>query len=624
MKDSGIRYDKKWQSKYENMIQTSSEAIAQIRPGQRVFIATGCAQPQVLIKSLLDRANQLEGVEIVQLLTLIESEGVHNDLAKHFSINSFFISGNIGEGIPERLCDYTPIALSAIPKQFSSGRLPLDIALIQVTEPNEQGFCSLGISVDVTKSAAENATLVIAQVNPRMPWTTGASLLHVHDIDILVPSDVPLLEVRQPEPTETSVRIAENIAGLIDDGSTLEVGIKRIQIALLEFLKEKRDLGIHTEVLTDAIVDLMESGAVTGAHKSVDQGKAVTSLCMGSRKLYDYVDNNDDFLFRSSEYVSNPDIISRQKKMVTVNVGLEVDLSGQVSANSLESKYFSGLGGHSDFTHGVTGSEDGKLIVALDSTRKNGAISRIVPSLSGGDITVTCYEAQYIVTEYGVAYLHGKSLQERVMALISIAHPDFRAELFKEAINREFLHPDLASQEGKIIVSPQELKSSCILDNGLQVHFRPIHPTDEKRMHSLFHSLSKETLYYRFMSHMTQMPQRQIQNYVYTDYRTDMAIVGTIPESDGDKIIAVGRYYLYPTSNRAEVAFIVREEWQNQGIATFLLKFLITIAKRNGIAGFTAEVLRNNKPMMAVFDKSGCKINTTTEENVYSYELDFV
>jgi len=638
MSDSNSSYDKQsssakktanresnsWQSDYKNMIASAEEAISHVRPGQRVFIGTGCGQPQALIEALINRSGKLDDIEILHLLTLDEPAYRHKELAKHFHINSFFIAGNVDGDMQKELGDYTPIFFSDVPRLFCSGRLPIDVALIQVTTPNENGMCSLGVSVDITKSAAENAGLVIAQVNPQMPWTTGDSLLYVHDIDILVPADIPLLEAMLPRPTEISRHIAEYIAALVPDGSTVELGIKPIPQAVLEFLKDKRDLGIHTEVLCDAIIELVESGAATGARKSIDRGKIVTSLCMGTRKLYDYINSNPIFSFRPAEYVSDPYLISQQHNMIAISTALQVDLTGQVCGNSLEAKSFSGLGDHMDFIHGAARAQGGKSIVALESTGNGGKVSRIVAHLGcGAGVAATWCEVHYVVTEFGVAYLHGKSLQERALALISIAHPKFRAELLKEAIKDSYINSDLAPVEGKILVGPQELRTLLVLDDGTQINFRPMHLTDEKRMRDLLYSLSQKTFYYRFMSNIIRIPQKQIQNFVYIDYRSDMAIVGTVPEAHGEEIIAIGRYYLNPRTNLAEVAFIVRDQWQNRGIGTFLLKYLITIAKRNGIAGFTAEVLQDNKPMLAVLHKSDCKLRSKSEERVYSFELDF-
>jgi acyl-CoA hydrolase/GNAT superfamily N-acetyltransferase len=608
---------------YQSMVASAEAAIGQIHAGQRVFIGTGCGQPQVLVNALLDRADKLDDVEVILLLTLCEPACRHKELAEHFRLRPFFIADGMDAGVRNRLGDYTPILFSDIPELFRSGRLPIDVALIQVTEPNEHGLCSLGVSVDVTKSAVENAALVIAQVNPQMPWTTGDSLLRVHDLDVLVPCDEPLLEIRLPDASDTQRRIAEYVAALIPDNSTVQFAVHGIPQALLEHLKNRHDLGIHAEVVSDGIIDLLEVGAITGARKSSDRGKIVCTTCLGTYRLYRYLDKNPAFCFRSAEYVSDPAVISRQKNMVAVGLASEIDLMGQVSAESPETG-FTGMAHHADFIHGATKARGGKMIIALESTRCDGTASRIVPRLSDGAVIVaTCFESHYVVTEYGVAYLHGKSLQERAIALISIAHPDFRARLLYEAIDRGYLSADLAAIEGKIHIGPPTLRSSKTLDDGTLVSFRPMHPTDESRMRDLFHSLSKQTMYYRFMSDAARLPRRQIQDFVYVDYRNEMAIVGTIPEAHGEEIIAVGRYYLDPATNRAEVAFIVRDQWQNRGIGTFLLRYLATIARGQGIAGFTAEVLLDNRAMLALLRKSGFRLRSQLDGRVHSIELDF-
>ncbi len=620
-------YDQGWQQKYRSMIASPQEAVSRIMPGHRVFIGTGCAQPQQLVRALTARSRELADTEIVHLLTMGEAPYAQEDLTEHFRVNSFFIAENVRGIIQEGLGDYTPIFLSDIPVLFSSGRLPLDAALIQVTPPDDAGLCSLGISVDIVKSAAENAGLVIAQVNPQMPRTLGDSFIHVHDLDILVPVDEPLLEVAQAEPTEVTRRIGEYIAALVENGSTVEFGIGRIPQAVLEFLAEKQDLGIHTEMFSDAIIGLVESGAVTGKRKSVNRGKIVASFCMGSRKLYDYIDNNPLFSFHPTEYVNDMFVIGQQHKMVAINVALEIDLTGQVCSDSLGTKFFSGIGGQVDFNRGAARSAGGKAIIALPSTAHDGAISRIVAHLSSGaGVVTTRGDVHYVVTEYGIAYLHGKSVQDRALALISIAHPDFRAKLLQDAIKAKYVRPELAQEladnEGRILLGPQELKTSLLLGDGTQINFRPIHPTDEPRVRDLFYALSQEATYYRYMAHMKRVPQKQMKEFVYIDRRNDVAIVGTVPEAHGEDIIAIGRYYVNPRTNRAELALLVRDDWQGRGIGTFLLKYLITIARRNGVSGFNAEVLRQNRAAQALLQKSGLKMRSTLSEGVYSFELD--
>jgi len=613
-----------WQQSYADMLATPQEAAARIKSGQRVFIGTGCGEPEEIVHALVDRGNLLSDVDIVHLLTFGQARYASQELARHFRVNSFFISRNVREIIQEGLGDYTPIFLSDIPVLFSSGQLPLDVALIQVSPPDSQGMCSLGISVDIVKSAAENASLVIAQVNPQMPRTSGNSLINVYDIDVLVPVDVPLIEVTPPPVTDEARKIGEYIAALIEDGSTIEFGIGTIPQSVLEFLKTKRNLGIHTEMYTDAIIDLIESGAVTGTHKTLDREKVVASFCLGTKKLYDYIDNNPMFAFHPTEYVNDPFVISRQHKQVAINVALEVDLTGQVCADSLGQQFYSGIGGQVDFNRGAARSPGGKAIIALPSTAKNGTVSRIASRLSpGAGVVTTRGDVHYVVTEYGVAYLHGKSIQERAIALISIAHPDFREELLRDAVEAKYLRPEYAEVEGKFVVGPQKLRTTHVLDDGTEVQFRPMHPTDEPRLKDMFHALSEQTLYYRFMSHIQAVPRREIRNFVFVNHRTDVAIVATVPEAHGDEILAIGRYYLDETSNMAEVAFVVHDDWQSRGLGSFLLKYLATIAHRNGIRGFTAEVLTENRAMQAVLNRSEFKVTSTPCDGVFSFKVEF-
>lgn len=625
MTEMNVSYiDSEWQEKYHDLVATPKEALRRIRPGQRVLIGTGCAEPVELVQALTDRAGELADVEIIQLLAKGDAPYASRQMADRFTVNSFFIGTAIRGHIQEGLGDYTPILLSDIPRIFKAGKLPIDVVLIQVTPPDARGKMSFGVSVDIVKSAAENASLVIAQVNPRMPRTLGDSFIDVNDLDILVPVEAEILEREQSVPNEETLKIGEYIAALVEDGSTVEFGIGRIPHAVVDFLKHKKDLGIHTELLTDSILQLVEAGAITGSRKSMDRGRIVASFCMGSRRLYDAVHNNPLFCFRPTEYVNDTHIISRQYKMVAINMALEVDLTGQVCADSLGSRFYSGIGGQVDFNRGAARSKDGKAIIALESTARDGEVSRIVTRLTpGAGVVTTRGEVHFVVTEYGVAYLHGKSVHERVLALISIAHPKFREQLLKEAIEAHYLRHEMAEVEGRFVVANQEMNTTMLLEDGTQVTFRPIHPTDEPGMRDLHYALSQETLYYRFMTHGQKFSHRQIQNFVYIDHRKDVAIVGTVPEAHGDEVIAVGRYFLDDKSNRAEVAFVIRDDWQNRHIGTFLFLHLVTLAKRSGIAGFTAEVLRDNRRMQHIFNNSGYKVKSRRDEDVYSFEIDF-
>ncbi len=619
-----VPLDPDWQETYCDSIATAAQAVAHVRPGQRVFVGTGCAQPQELVQALTARSAELTDTEIVHLLTIGDAPYAHKTLAAHFHVNSFFISQNVRDVIQEGLGEYTPIFLSDIPQLFKTGRLPLDVALIQVSPPDQDGLCSLGISVDIVKSAAQNARLVIAQVNPQMPRTAGDSAINVYDIDYLVPVDVPLLEVQPATLDEVTRQIGQYVAALVDDGSTIELGIGRIPQAVLEFLTDKKDLGIHTEMFTDRIIPLIESGVITGAKKTRDRNKVVASFCLGTRQLYDYIDGNPTFSFHPTEYVNDIIVIGQQRRQVAINNALEVDLTGQVCADSLGTKFYSGIGGQVDFNRGAARSAGGKAIIALPSTAADGTISRIVSRLSdGAGVVTTRGDVHYVVTEHGVAYLHGKSVQERALALVSIAHPDFRATLLQEAIEAKYIRQEFDKVKERIVIGPAELRTTMLLDDGTQIKFRPIHPTDVEPIRNLFYDVSGESLYNRFMSRIKAVTHQQVQQFVYIDHRNELNIVGTIPEAHGETIVALGGYYLDRRTNRAELAFITRDSWQNRGIGTFLCRYLASVARSNGLTGMTAEVLVNNRAMQAVLNKIGLKVSTHLEGDVYLFVIDF-
>jgi acyl-CoA hydrolase/GNAT superfamily N-acetyltransferase len=629
-------YEAEWLERYKAIVMTAEQAVAKIRPGQRVFISSGGAQPLHLLRALVARHAALADTQVIQSWTQGEAPHAFKQLAEHFSVNTFFISANVRDMVQAGYGDYTPVFFSDIPRLFASGEMPIDVALIHVSPPDTLGRCSLGISVDIVKSAAENAGLVIAQVNPQMPWTHGDSFLSVLDIDVLVPVDEPLVESSDPSlnagarapstegADDVTSAIGEYIASLIEDGSTLELGIGRIPNEVISLLKGKRDLGIHAEMITDSILDLIEAGVVTGAQKSTDRGKIVTSFAIGTKRLYEFVHDNPLFSFNPTEYVNDPFVVGRQHKMVAINTALEVDLTGQICADSLGTSFYSGAGGQADFNRGAGRSPGGRAIIALPSTAKDGKVSRIVATLTpGAGVNTTRAAVHYVVTEYGIAFLRGKSVQERAMALITIAHPDFREALLAKAVEYKWVHPEMEDVEGRLFVGPKEVRTTMVLDDGTLVTLRAMNPTDEPATRDLFYSLSRETMYYRYMSYLERIPRKQLRNYVYIDHRNEVAIVGTVPEAHGEEIIAIGGYYLDQKANRAEVAFVVRDDWQRRGIGSFIMKHLANIAKRNGIAGFTAEVMRDNKAMQAVINHSGLQVRSALHEGVFHFEMDF-
>jgi acetyl-CoA hydrolase len=429
-------------SKYERKFVTAEEAVSVIRSGDRVYIHPGCAVPQVLVDAMVARYRELHDVEVCHLLGVGEAAYVRPEMEGHFRHNAFFIGKNVRKAVCEGRADFTPIFLSEIPNLIHSKNYRIDVALIQVSPPDEHGFCSFGVGVECTRAATDVAKIVIAQINPNMPRSLGDSFIHISKIDYCVETAAPLRELPQlegdetPQELENYRKIGEHVASLIEDGATLQLGIGRIPDAVVRFLGDRKHLGVHSEMVSDGIIPLIESGVITNQKKTLLQGKLVTSFVLGSHELFNYIDNNPFFEFRPTQFTNDPFTIARNRKMIAINSAIEIDLTGQVCADSMGYKFYSGFGGQLDFIRGAARSEGGKPIIALPSTAKNDTISRITPHLKeGAGVTTTRGDVHYVATEFGVVNLHGKTIRERIELLISIAHPNFRSEL--EAFARE-------------------------------------------------------------------------------------------------------------------------------------------------------------------------------------------
>jgi 4-hydroxybutyrate CoA-transferase len=430
-----------FQTHYTKKLRSAEEALCAVQSGMRVYIQPGCAEPETLVEALLKCAPFVHDVEVVHLLTLGCADYVAPEMAGHFRHNAFFIGGNVRAAVNDGRADYTPIYLSEVENLFESGAMPLDVALIQVSPPDAHGFCSFGVGVDTTLTAARCARHVVAQVNDRMPRTFGDSFIHVSQVHAFVESSRPLCELPPAEVSSLHIAIAKNVASLIDDGAVIQTGIGGIPDSVLPLLMDRKDLGIHTELVSDGVIPLVEAGVINGVRKNFKPRKIILGFALGTRKLFDFVDNNPIFEFHPNAYTNDPGLIARNDNMIAINSALQVDLTGQVCSDSLGTYFYSGIGGQVDFLRGASHSRGGKPIIALPSTARNGEVSRIVPTLTPGAGVVTSRGlVHYITTEFGVAYLHGKTIRERAKALIEISHPKFRDELYNYCERTKWLH----------------------------------------------------------------------------------------------------------------------------------------------------------------------------------------
>lgn len=436
----------RWLEKYKSKIKSPLEAVSYIKSNSRVYVHPGCATPEVLVNAMCERYQELENVEVVHILTVGKTKYVEPQFEGHFRHNALFIGKNVRSAVHEGRADWTPIFLSEIPHLFYRRKLPIDVALIHVSPPDEHGFCSFGVGIETTKPATEVAKYIIAQINPNMPRTLGDAFIHVDKFTACIETEVPIKELPQVEadisPNEAEVyqKIGENIANMIEDESTLQLGIGAIPDAVLRFLHDKKHLGMHTEMFSDGAIKLIDEGVITNERKTLHAGKIISSFVLGTKSLFEFLDDNPRFEFHPSHYVNDPFIIAKNRKMVAINSAIQVDLTGQVCADSMGSKFYSGYGGQLDFIRGAARSEDGKPIIALPSTAKEDTISRITTQLTpGAGVTTSRGDVHYVVTEYGVADLYGRTVRERVQALINIAHPKFRDELEEYAFKQKYI-----------------------------------------------------------------------------------------------------------------------------------------------------------------------------------------
>jgi acyl-CoA hydrolase/GNAT superfamily N-acetyltransferase len=615
-----------WADKYIANRRSGAEAIAMIRPGRRVFIGSSCGEPQHLVRELANAFESLTDIEIVRLfnlettpLTLIANKTGDQAL----NIRSFYAGSAKSKGIARNQRFLTPVNLSAVPRLFKGRMLPIQVALIQVSPPDDFGWMSLGVSVDITLAAAESADLVIAQVNPRMPRVLGRSFIHVNDVDVFVEHDEPLLSIGGSPEVEAAKGIARLIASrLIEDGSTIAIGLGAASEAVLLALSNKNDLGVHTQYLTGDMMHLFSKGVVTNRKKGFNDGKMVASCAIGNEEFYEFLNDNPAIEFHPSDYVNDPTVIARHRKMVAMSVAMTIDLTGQVAADALPHNQFSGVTGVLDFIRGASLSPGGKSILMLPSTTAQGKKSRIVPMLGDTAVVVPRSDVQHVVTEYGAVNLFGKSFQERALGLISIAHPAFRDELFFQAKKMGLLSAERTLHESIHGVYPIHLEEVLEI-HGEQIVVRPAKPVDERRIQEHFYSLEKADVIARFFHEKQSFDKDEAEGVSQIDYIKDLTLLAVVGEFGFGQVVGIGEYLLDPATNYAEIAFSISKRFQKMGLGRVLLHKLESAARGHGIAGFFAYTSAQNQGMIRLFKRLPYKVTTAFDGDMVTLRCSF-
>jgi acyl-CoA hydrolase/GNAT superfamily N-acetyltransferase len=614
---------------YPDKFASENQIFSHIQRGNRIFIGTGCGRPQYLLRTLIQfiesHPTAIFDAEVFHVWTLGLVPYTDEKFKQHFRHNSFFIANSdMRTAVNTGMADYTPIFLSQVPDLFSRGLVPIDVALIQTSPPDSHGYMSLGVSVDIVKAATEKASLVIAQVNSNMPRVHGDGFIHIDDVDFIIPRNEPILEYVSEADSQIAQEIGKYVSRLIQHGETIQVGYGSIPNAILSNLLNKKHLGVHTELLTDGIVELMKRHVIDNSQKNINRGKTVAAFCMGKKETYEYIHDNPVIEFRTIDYTNDPLVIAQHHNMAAINTALEIDLTGQATAESIGKLFYSGIGGQADFMRGAVLSPRGKTILAIPSTAEKGTISRIVPFLKeGAGVTLHRGDVHYVVTEYGIAYLQGKNIRERAMELISIAHPKFKPWLIEEAKIQNLIFKDQAFISGESGEYPEHLETHRTTQSGLEVFLRPVKISDEPLLKEFFYALSDNSLFRRFISVRKDMPHERLQEFVVIDYTRQTVILAIMQRGEKEEVVGVGQYAMDETNYTAEVGFAVRDDYQNKGIGSELLSYLTLLAKKEGLLGFFAEVLVENRAMLHLFNKMGFDIEKRREEGVYELKIMF-
>ena len=602
-----------WADNYVEKRRTAAEAIAMIRPGKRVYVSSASGEPQALVHALSTAAIKISGLEIVRLMsreTTSLSEIADKTRDHSLNIRTIYLGSADTQGIARYMRFITPINMSEVPAMFLSRKLPIHVALVQVSPPDDFGWMSLGVSVDVTLAAAQSADLVIAQVNPKMPRTMGQSFIHVNNVHVFVEHEEPILSINLREQSARAEMIGKHIARFVDDGSTLQMGLDAASQATVKALADKNDLGFHSQYITDDIMHLYASGVITNRKKGLNDGKLVASCAIGSQNLYEFLHDNPGIDFRPSDYVNDPFIIAQHNRMISMNVAHTIDLTGQVAAEASEHTFFAGVSGIPDFVRGAKRSKGGKSILMLYATSRDGTRSNILPALNGTAVVVPRGDVHYVVTEYGAVNLFGKSLQERVLAMIGIAHPDHRDRLFDAAKQMRLIGSERRLGEATKGVYPIHLEETLVRD-GEEITIRPSKPVDERRIQEHYYSLDKKDVQLRFFHDKHSFDRSDVETRSQIDYIKDLTLVAVVGEFGFGKVVGVGEYLLLVDANVAEVAFSISKDYQGKGLGKLFIRKLARAARDNGISGLVAYTSPQNKAMIALFKTLPYKIKTS-------------
>lgn len=610
--------NKAWESK----IVDPDWVIKKIKPGMRIFVGSGAAEPRTMVRHLMaSGSGRLEDIELIQLLSFGEALTPEALQSKTFRLKTFFSGSAAVAAITRGQVDFIPSRFVQIPHLIEAGRVNIEVAIVQITPPNAAGYCSLGVAVDVAREAMEMATLVVGEINPYIPRTLGDTFVALDAFDVLIESDdEPLYAERWPV-DDVLNRTAFNVSSLIEDGSCIATSIGPLYEALGRNLSDKKDLGIHSPFFTDVLMELMLCGAVTNRRKETHRDRSLTSYAIGTRGLFEWLDNNPLVEFQRIDRVFSPSNIGRNRRFVTVIPVNKIDLFGRVSLQAGKGNIATGPAEVMDFFNGAELSPGGRAIFALTS-RDHNQKANVALSIADEPNQFSLFESvNIVVTEYGIAYLEGHTVRERAQKLIDIAHPDDRSRLVEQAREKRILYKDQIFLSDSARLYPGDIFDSHTFKGNLKIGFRAIKPSDEEGMRRLFYRFSDDSVYSRYFQSVTAMPHAKMQAYVNVDWNQVMSIVGLVDEKGEAYIIAEGRYIRIPGTEKAEVVFVVDEKYQSVGIATHIYGMLVGLARGRGVKEFVADVMFSNAAMMKVFRKGDLPVKAILESGVYHLEI---